>query len=231
MSTHRNRSIQRIAKTRRVVDHAREIAEIGDQWFLSLAVGLGRAGGWARKEADIAADSAVAAFATTMGLAKKLMALSTVGFEPKTSRSRKDGNASRHKGSGSVRPEVTLDLVSAILPGDGDADEVGIADTLGIKQDTLAVPRPAGIVPLLQALGRTVATHAQAGYSSLQEDPRFWTLVHLVQALGRPTLAPVRAEEVRESSTTDLVAATLEREAPDAPHNHPYLDADTRRDQ
>jgi hypothetical protein len=213
------------------VDHAREIAETGDQWFLSLAAGLGRAGGWARKEADIAADSAVAAFATTMLVAKKLIALSVVGLEPRTPLSHNDGEPVRHKGSGSVRPEVTLDLVSAIRPDDGDYLDARVAERLGVKQDDPPVPRPAGVVPLLQALGRTVATHAQAGYASLQEDPRFWTLVHLVQALGSPTIAPLHSDEVGERPTADPMAATLGGEASEAQPNDPHLYPDTRRDQ
>jgi hypothetical protein len=168
MSSSRNRSIVRAPKNRRVVEHAREIAAMGDQWFLSLATGLGRAGGWARKEADIAADSAVAAFATTMMVAKKLVALSAVGFEAAAPSRRNDGAPGRQDGSGSFGPELTLDLVPATIPGNADFAEARVVERLGVRHDSLAVPSRAGVVPLLQALGRTVATHAQAGYASLQ---------------------------------------------------------------
>jgi hypothetical protein len=230
MSSSRNRAIQRAAKTRRVVDHAREIADIGDHWFLSMAAGLGRAGIWARKEADIAADSAVAAFATTMMVAKKLMALSVVGLESGAPRRRDRGEPRPSEGTGSFRPEVTLDLVPANRADDGRRVGASASERLGVKQDSLAVPGPAGVVPLLQALGRTVATHAQAGYASLQEDPRFWTLVHLVQTLGRPTIAPVRSESLLERNVEAPAIATFDGAGSDSSPDVLHHDSDTRRD-
>ena len=187
-----------------MVEHAREIANVGDEWFLSVASGLGRAGGWARKEADIVADSAVAAFATTMTVAKKLMSLATVGLEPADApRLREAGTPAEQEEPPPFEREVTLDLVSAIRPDDGDdSDAVDATSTdewLGIRHDRLAVRSSAGVVPLLQALGRTVANHAQAGYASLQEDRRFWSLVHLVQTLGRPSIAPEDSHDAPET--------------------------------
>jgi hypothetical protein len=44
---------------------------------------------------------------------------------------------------------------------------------------------PAGVAPLLGALARIVAEHRKAGYSTLENDERFWTLVELLQALRR----------------------------------------------
>jgi hypothetical protein len=180
-------------------------------------------------EADIAADSAVAAFATTMTVAKKLMALSVVGLEPRPSRPRDRGGPGRPEGSGAPQPEAGLDLVPAIRTVDACGADASASERLGIKQDSLAFPRPAGVVPLLQALGRTVATHAQAGYESLQEDPRFWTLLHLLQRLGRPTIAPVNCEQLRERSADEHVTTTLEREASDPLSIDSHHDSDTRR--
>jgi hypothetical protein len=228
MSSTRNRAIQRAAKTRRVADHAREIADIGDHWFLSVASGLGRAGLWARKEADIAADSAVAAFATTMMVAKKLMAFSVVGLESAPPRASVRGERSRHEGSAASSQHAALDLVPAIRAHDGERVESRPAERWGVKQNSLAVPGPAGVVPLLQALGRTVANHAQAGYASLQEDPRFWTLVHLVQTLGRPTIVP--SEEPGERAAEEQLAARWEREDYERPPNDSHDVSETRRD-
>src|SRR5215467_10508017 len=96
MPSPRKRSMQRAATTSRVAEHAREVAAVGDRWFLSLAGGVGRAGGWARKEADIVADSAVAAFATTMTVAKALTSLVMAGLEPAKG-SVQDGEAHHHE--------------------------------------------------------------------------------------------------------------------------------------
>ena len=71
---------------------------------------------------------------------------------------------------------------SAWPSADADAANVGPIET------TAADPTrsPAGVVPLLQALGRTMADHTRAGYATLQKDDRFWTLIRLLQVLGGP---------------------------------------------
>jgi hypothetical protein len=195
MPPSRSQPSPRVATFEGVVDHAREIADLSDRWFLGVAARLGRAGVWARREADIVADSAVAAFATTMMVAKKVMSLATIGLEGPGSGSSRDGNPENSLPS--LGQEVALDLVSAASPDEGDARgrvDLMVAERLGIEHDSRAAANEAGVVPLLQALGRTIATHAQAGYASLQEDRRFWTLVHLVQTTGRPSIAPLRSE-------------------------------------
>jgi hypothetical protein len=169
-----------------------------------------------------------------MTVAKHLMSLATVGLDGTgPSQPREHGEPSRDGGSSSCGADVTLGLVSAVRPDDGDAqDQVDAraAEKLGIKHSSLAVSSPAGVVPLLQALGRTVATHAQHGYASLQEDPRFWTLVSLVQTLGHPSIAPLRSEEEVSDPGGDPFAARLDCETSDAPpkdlHQYPH----TRRD-
>lgn len=60
---------------------------------------------------------------------------------------------------------------------------------MGAPPDAPALRNSAGVVPLLQALGRTVASYTNQGYASLQQDDRFWTLIHLLQRLGRPSIA------------------------------------------
>jgi len=175
-----------------VAQRARELADTGDRWFLSVADGLLRVGGWARKEADIAADSAVSAFATTADVAKKL-----TGVAPKRPRS---GSSKRKSAPKKVtadeQPKEASDPVDA---SDDPRTRIGLMAALPIDawhdghveiESMLASlgRNPAGVVPLLQALGRTVADHTRAGYATLQRDERFWTLIHLLQVLGRPEL-------------------------------------------
>jgi hypothetical protein len=82
-----------------------------------------------------------------------------------------------------VAPKNGIGLVPAI-PRRGRPSAI---DVEGVLPDN-SVRGTAGVVPLLQALGRTVASHAHQGYASLQQDDRFWTLIHLVQLLGRPNV-------------------------------------------
>jgi hypothetical protein len=200
----------RAAKAPRMVDHAREIAELGDRWFLSVAAGVGRAGGWARHEADIVADSAVAAFGTTITVAKKLTALATGNLGP----AREDDAPSPDEPALPEGSPLGFGLLHGEAPDRPDAPD---AAALGIGRDARPGASPAGIVPLLQALGRTVSRHTQAGYASLQEDPRFWTLIQLVQTLGRPTLA-ARADDVADTKALEASSADS------------HLDRDCRRE-
>ena len=61
-----------------------------------------------------------------------------------------------------------------------------------------AIANPAGVVPLVQAMGYIVAAHADAAYTTLAEDERLWTLIDLLQPLSRPAHA---ASTAREPST------------------------------
>ncbi len=58
------------------------------------------------------------------------------------------------------------------------------------KPEPVSEPQTAGVLPLLQALGQTVADHTQRGYATLEQDERFWTLIHLLQLLSRPIVPP-----------------------------------------
>jgi hypothetical protein len=163
-----------IAEKSRVVDHARHVADVSDRWFLAVTGGIVSVGSWAQKEAWIVADSAVAAFATTVDVAKKMS--SAEGAAPSRVREREEH-----------RP-TSLDLVAAVRALDASEADLGARWTDGLVRDP-ARANPAGVVPLLQALGRTVSKHTHAGYASLGEDPRFWTLIHLLQNLGQPSIA------------------------------------------
>jgi hypothetical protein len=127
-----------------------EVAEVGDRWFLSFTGGVAHVGGWARREAWIAADSAVAAFATTVTVARRFSSVAPP-----------------------VRPSLLADGLD-VLPAQGESHPSSIR---------VLPDHPPGVAPVLQALGRTVAKHAHAGYGSLEGDPRFWTLIHLLHRL------------------------------------------------
>jgi hypothetical protein len=175
-----SKPFQWMTPSRRAVDHAREIADVGDRWFLSVTGGVVGIGGWARREAWIVADSAVAAFATTVNVAKKLAAAEGTGPSPR----RPAAPDVDESAPPPPRPGDTLDLLCAIRETEGPPEP-------GLRCAEPNAPNPAGVVPLLQALGRTVARHTPR-YASLQEDPRFWTLIHLLQRLGEPAIVPTR---------------------------------------
>lgn len=205
-----NKSSKPFVDTKRVTRHVREIADAGDRWFLSVAGGLGRLGGWARREADIAADSAVAAFATTVSVAKKLAgsdanpaaerASSSARAAPRRASKSRRGPASEgddSEGSSQRSPERGIDLLPAVRAGDPSAKAGPRSPELeGVPAPHDPSKRsPAGVVPLLQALGRTVADHTHENYASLQQDERFWTLIHLLQMLRRPSIAEGQNED------------------------------------
>jgi hypothetical protein len=69
--------------------------------------------------------------------------------------------------------------------------------------------RAAGVLPVLQALGRTVADHVHQGYASLETDERFWTLVRLLEALARPNGGTSDAQcDVVGSQLSEAAAAS-----------------------
>jgi hypothetical protein len=127
-----------------------EVADAGDRCFVAFTSGVAHVGAFARREAWIAADSAVAALATTLDVAKR------------------------------ISPPPRAPQVSSVL-ADGLDVLPAIPSSLGVPSSTRA--NPPGVAPVLQALGRTVAKHTHAGYVSLESDPRFWTLVDLLQKL------------------------------------------------
>jgi hypothetical protein len=184
-----SKPIEWMAKRSRALEHAREIADVSDRWFLSVTGGVAGVGGWARREAWIVADSAVAAFATTVNVAKKLAAA-----EPPRPPARQALPAEplSPSPSPSLAPRAgeTLDLLCAVYGEREEAEERNGDEALppeGVRCTEPHARNPAGVVPLLQALGRTVAKHTPR-YASLQEDPRFWTLIHLLQGLGEPAI-------------------------------------------
>lgn len=179
-----------------VARRARELADTGDRWFLSFADGLVRVGGWARREADIAADSAVSAFSTTVRVAKKL---SRTAAEPAKRKKpkRRPKSATRGRGDSSEPPRWQgIDLMAA-MPA--SAWESATRERWSTERAEApfadATPSPAGVVPVLVALGRTVADHGRAGYATLQKDERFWTLIRLLHQLGTPNPEPVRSPD------------------------------------
>jgi hypothetical protein len=48
---------------------------------------------------------------------------------------------------------------------------------------TTASGHPSGLLPVLQALERIVREHARTRQASLAKDPRFWSLIELLNLL------------------------------------------------
>src|SRR5262245_54705352 len=122
-----NNPLKWIAEKSRVGDHARQVADVSDRWFLAVTGTIIHAGDWARREAWIAADSAVAAFATTVDLAKKLSSAEHAAVEKTTTAGQSaaanqarwsradlgvDHEDSPSLGASTGRPD--LDLVAAV---------------------------------------------------------------------------------------------------------------------
>src|SRR5689334_7620537 len=76
------------AGTSRIAAHARQVADASDRWFLALTGGILQAGDWAKREVFIVADSAVAAFATTVDVGRKLSAVESSGVDERARRRR-----------------------------------------------------------------------------------------------------------------------------------------------
>jgi hypothetical protein len=171
--------------TTSVVRHARELAETGDRWFLTMAGGLGKLGGWARREADIAADSAAAAFTTTVDVAKKL-----TGIAPRRSdqseRARQDEEPAPRRARDTTLERAEIPTMAWSPPKPRKKRSRPQRE----RAEPAFASHPPGVVPLLQALGRTVADHTHKGYATLEQDERFWTLIHLLQLLSRPIVPP-----------------------------------------
>jgi hypothetical protein len=145
-------------RRRAVLEHALEIATRTDRIFVSVAEGL--------------AGSAIAALSaarlpTSPRIATACQSSSRVGLVS------------------AVPGEDWNPLASgARVRGESEPDSCA-------RDDPSNDPEPgpghsAGVEPLLTALGRIVVEHRDAGYATLDRDDRFWTLLQLLQTLGRP---------------------------------------------
>jgi hypothetical protein len=97
----------------------------------------------------------------------------------------------------------SVDLVSAVAAEAWDplASGARIRDPSGSDRDPTEQEaddgHSPGVVPLLRALGRIVAEHRPASYATLDQDERFWTLLWLLQSLGRHGQEPQAPDDDR----------------------------------
>lgn len=157
-----------------LIKQARQIADLGDRWFLGVARGLGRIGVWARSEADVAAESARAALATTVDVTRRLTLRERPPAPDDAAREEPVPNPARTSG-----PQIdVLDANPVESPRKRRHRGGGVS---------VSAPRgasnPPGLVPLLRALGRVVAVHSPDDYAALERDERFWTLLSVLHSL------------------------------------------------
>ena len=89
------------------------------------------------------------------------------------------------------RPSGGIEIHPAYSEPEGENEPRGEIGAL--SRSVLAAPAgdPAGVVPLLQALGDVVADYEDEGYAGLQEDERFWAVLGLIQLLtNEPPRSP-----------------------------------------
>ena len=171
----------------RILGEARRVADTGDRWFVRFGGSFGRMGRWFRREATVVSDSASAAFATTMEVGRKLTGQPKREVAPARLPQERWPNSPVFSGSAAEAQGTHVDLLAATPlsqglpapaceePSDAETAEPSSAATGG---------RPAGVVPLLRALGRVVHEHAPRGYESLARDERFWALSRLLNVLA-----------------------------------------------
>jgi hypothetical protein len=149
------------------LDQARQIADFGDRWLVSLGRSVSRLARWAEADADPSTRP------DPPGTPKLRRRTSPSSSQRER---RKPKSESAHPRS--ERP--SLGLVSAVpaqsvgtlAPGDAAACAEGAGNA-------------PGVLPLVQALGRVVAEHQGGSYATLAADERLWTLVDLLQVLAQ----------------------------------------------
>jgi hypothetical protein len=148
------------------LEQARQIADFGDRWLVSIGRSVNLLGDWPQDGAGPQPGSAP-------GLR------SPRRNSPSSERKPKSKSARGRSGRPSTdRP--SLDLVSA-TPANPPASPSPPALAL----EGNSPENPPGVLPLVQALGRVVADHQDCAYSTLAGDERLWTLVDLLQVLAR----------------------------------------------
>lgn len=155
-------SAKKAASPENLWHRAGHLLDRSDQWFASSA---GRMLSWAQRGGERATEHTVLALAEAMGV----------------TRPAPDGNL-----------RVGKLQTSASVPDPLPAADTADLDLLWTEPPAAAEAAPAesalesrlaGVVPLLQALGRIVAQHAERDYTSLAGDDRFWMLVDALHSL------------------------------------------------
>jgi hypothetical protein len=169
-----------------LLQQAWQIADDGDVWFVSVAQGLSQIGTWARHEADAAVGSLATGLTVTLDATKKLTGRA---FQLTATCPQQGGSATSASGAGQARHRPgagrALCLVSATLEGSAELASGAPAGLESCNQGEWKGDGP-GVLPLVQAMGQVVADHADAGYTTLADDERMWTLLGLLQELSRP---------------------------------------------
>ncbi len=149
------------------LEQARQLADAGDRWLVSLGRSVERLGTWVGQPAgtDAATDRAP-------------RGRSTQRCHRRSHSDRRPSPSTCTKTS-----RTNLGLISA-LPATLSKSP-GPDDELPPASD--AADHPAGVLPLVQALGRVVADHQDGGYASLVKDERLWTLLDLLYVLSQRT--------------------------------------------
>lgn len=180
-----------------VLRQAKRLADASDQLFVSVASSVTRLGWWQPGESLHARPKLER---------RALLPLSGTAHRPRGAsgqHSRSAGGECQDPARGcsqgdvcsrraeSPPPSSDLDLLvasSAVAPCASPAAPCSEAGQ-ELQETTLEGERgqsPAGLTPLLQALGRIMSEHRTDRYAALAEDSRFWTLVHLLEKLGGP---------------------------------------------
>jgi hypothetical protein len=191
----------------KLAEQARNAAETGDRWFVSLATDLEGLGAWAKDEAYVVAESFNAALYTTLEVTKKIT-------KPK--------RGSPNKSAG---PEVStaVEVDQALIPNSFlsespspskpnqldllPASRGAAAVSSSVDEDAEGDNSPShapGVLPILQALERVVGEHTKFRTKNLDKDSRFWGLIQLLHLLNPP--------EQQSDAQAEQESSTLERE-------------------
>jgi hypothetical protein len=155
------------------LEQARQIADFGDRWLVSLGRGVSRLGRWA--EAEAAAPTRP----DPPSAPKPRRRTSPSSSQRERRKPKPESSHTR-----SERSSLGLLSATPAQPAAPAAPEPFAACAEGAEHAP-------GVLPLVQALGRVVADHRDASYTSLAADERLWTLVELLQVLSqRPRSDP-----------------------------------------
>lgn len=176
-----------------LLGHAHDAAELGDRWFLTATHGVRRVSRWARRELGVLGDSAKAAWHTTARVGNMMV---PGGKEPPGT---PDGEPEEDEPAPDpyTGPGWTgVDVRSATPVGEA-VERSSDAPPPDRRRDDGAPKLPL----VLRLLGQLVSEYGAVGYEALEDDPRFWKLVSLLQAHnprnGRREAPPARRARSR----------------------------------